>query len=270
MTVRTSVVDVNSHLDQRLLNDFVTDAAALLNAPLSSLTEGNIVIGDALNALDELDISGDGQIIVGDGTTAASVAVSGDATLANTGALTIANDAVTLAKMANLAQGSLIVGGAAAAPTALDASTDAQILIGDGTDLNSVAVSGDITIDNAGAVTIAATAVETGMIALDAIDGTLIADDAVSLEHLDDALTPSHIVKFAGEVTWSGGAASLATTIAGVLATDIVTATFHTLGTEGTIIQGAVADVDTVTLTLDVANASNNAVIAYVVYRAAA
>jgi hypothetical protein len=113
-------------------------------------------------------------------------------------------------------------------------------------------------------------AVETAKIAADAVDGTKIADDAISVEHLDDGILPSHVVKFAAEVTWTGGLSTLAVTVTGALATDIVQATFHTLGTEGTIIQGAVASSDTVTLTLDAANTSNDAVIAYVVYRAAA
>jgi hypothetical protein len=45
-----------------------------------------------------LDANDDGKILVGDGTDLKSVAVSGDATLANTGALTIAALAVTAAK----------------------------------------------------------------------------------------------------------------------------------------------------------------------------
>lgn len=73
----------------------------------------------------------------------------------------ISNDAVTLEKMADLAQGSIIVGGASNAPTALNAKTSAQILIGDGTDLKSVAVSGDVTITNTGAVTIGAKKITT-------------------------------------------------------------------------------------------------------------
>ena len=47
------------------------------------------------------------------------------------------------------------MGGASNAPTAYDAKTDGQILVGDGTDITSVAVSGDVTLDNTGAVTIA-------------------------------------------------------------------------------------------------------------------
>jgi hypothetical protein len=104
----------------------------------------------------------------------------------------------------------------------------------------------------------------------DAVTNAKIADDAVSLEQLDAAITPSHIPKYAGEATWTGGGATLAYTVTGALATDIVVASFHTLGTEGTILQGAVASSDTVTFTLDAANTSNDAVISYVVYRAAA
>jgi len=71
----------------------------------------------------------------------------------------IADGSITLAKMDDLARGSIIVGGASDVPTALDAKTTTQILVGDGTDLKSVAVSGDATLANNGALTIAAKAV---------------------------------------------------------------------------------------------------------------
>ena len=105
--------------------------------------------------------------------------------------------------------------------------------------------------------------------------GALIGDiqataGSIGLTELASAIQPSHVVKYAGEVTWSGGGATLAASVSGVLATDIVVASFHTLGTEGTILQGAVASADTITFTLDAANTSNDAVISYVVYRAAA
>jgi hypothetical protein len=54
---------------------------------------GNIAIGNGTTVV-ALDGSTDTQILVGNGTTMTSVAVSGDATLANTGALTIAAGAV--------------------------------------------------------------------------------------------------------------------------------------------------------------------------------
>ena len=90
--------------------------------------------------------------------------VSGDATIAAGGALTIAADSVENSMLANMTQGTIKVGGGSNAPTDLDASTDGQILVGDGTDINSVAVSGDISLANNGAVTIAANAVEGSML----------------------------------------------------------------------------------------------------------
>lgn len=110
----------------------------------------------------------------------------------------------------------------------------------------------------------------TNEIADDAVTNAKIADDAVSLEHLDAGITPSHIPVLAGNVTWSGGGATLASTITGVLATDIVIAQFKTKGTQGTIVQGAVPTTDTITFALDAANTSNDAIIAYLVLRAAA
>ena len=135
------------------------------NSMLANMTRGTVKVGGGSNAPTDLDAKTDGQILVGDGTDINSVAVSGDVTLANNGAVTIANDAVDNNKLANIAQGSVKVGGGSNAPTDLDASGDGKILVGDGTDINSVAVSGDISLANNGAVTIANDAVETAMIA---------------------------------------------------------------------------------------------------------
>lgn len=90
--------------------------------------------------------------------------VSSDVTIAAGGAATIANDAVDNNKLANIARGSIKVGGGSNAPTDLDAKGDGKILVGDGTDVASVAVSGDISLANDGAVTIAANAVEGSML----------------------------------------------------------------------------------------------------------
>ena len=68
----------------------------------------------------------------------------------------LADDAVTNAKLADIARGSIKVGGAANAPTDLAAKDSGKILVGDGTDLLSVAVSGDATLASNGALTIAA------------------------------------------------------------------------------------------------------------------
>jgi predicted RecA/RadA family phage recombinase len=66
----------------------------------------------------------------------------------------IEDEAVTLAKTADLARGSLIVGGASDRPEALNSKTTGRILVGNGTDLQSVAMSGDATIVAGGAVTL--------------------------------------------------------------------------------------------------------------------
>ena len=128
---------------------------AVTNAKLANMTQGTIKVGGSGNAPTDLDANDDGKILVGDGTDINSVAVSGDVTLANNGAVTIANDAVDNNKLANIARGSIKVGGGSNAPTDLDAKGDGKILVGDGTDINSVAVSGDISLANNGAVTIA-------------------------------------------------------------------------------------------------------------------
>lgn len=52
-----------------------------------------------INILDDSLAATDGHIMVADGTDFSNVAVSGDATLSNTGALTIGNDKITEAKL---------------------------------------------------------------------------------------------------------------------------------------------------------------------------
>ena len=110
-----------------------------------------------------------GNLIIKSGTTTAltftgsSVAIAGD--------LTISGDDLVMAT-----------------------NTSGHVLVADGTNYNPVAVSGDITMASNGAVTIASTAVETGMIAADAITGAKIADDAIGSEHIaDDAITSALI-----------------------------------------------------------------------------
>ncbi len=138
---------------------------AITTEQLANITRGAILVGGAFNAPTVYDAKTDGQILVGNGTDVRSVAVVGDVALDNTGAMTIADDAVTTAKLANITQGAILVGGAFNAPTVYDAKTDGQILVGNGTDITSVAVTGDVALDNTGAVTIADDAVTTAKLA---------------------------------------------------------------------------------------------------------
>jgi hypothetical protein len=75
---------------------------------------GNIAIGNGTTVV-ALDGSTDTQILVGNGTTMTSVAVSGDATLANTGALTIAAGAVEESMLVANSLTGLVCGNLAAA-----------------------------------------------------------------------------------------------------------------------------------------------------------
>jgi len=144
--------------DMTINNAGVTAIGAdtVANTMLENMTRGTIKVGGVADAPTDLDAKTDAQILVGDDTDINSVAVSGDVTIDNAGATTIGADKVLNTMLANIARGSIKVGGASDAPTDLDAKGDADILVGDGTDISSVAMSGDVTIDNAGATTIGA------------------------------------------------------------------------------------------------------------------
>ena len=94
------------------------------------------------------------KILVADGTSFQEVAISGDATIANTGAVTIANNAVTLAKLAGIARGKFIVGDASGNPSVIGPGTNGQILTSDGTDI-AFAASSAASLDDATALAIA-------------------------------------------------------------------------------------------------------------------
>lgn len=62
--------------------------------------------------------------------------------------------AITAEKLEDLAEGNILVGNASSRPVALDLSDNAKIPIGNGTTVVPRTISGDITIDNTGVVTI--------------------------------------------------------------------------------------------------------------------
>lgn len=96
-----------------LSNDNLAANAAIAFSKLAALTSAHILVGNGSNV-------------------ATDVAVSNDATISNTGALTIANDAVTLAKMASGTAGNLITYNAAGDPAAVATGNAAQVLTSNG------------------------------------------------------------------------------------------------------------------------------------------
>ena len=67
------------------------------------MTRGTVKVGGTDNAPTDLNAKTDKQILIGNGTDVVSVAVSGDVTISNLGAVTIGNDKVSNAKLANMA-----------------------------------------------------------------------------------------------------------------------------------------------------------------------
>jgi hypothetical protein len=92
----------------------------------------------------------------------------------------IADDSVTLAKMAGLAKGNIIYGDASGDPAIVNlGAVDANLVVGDATNgVAVVAMSGDATIAKTGALTIASSAVTTAKIADDAVTSAKLDDDS--------------------------------------------------------------------------------------------
>ena len=138
----------------------------------NELAETDLTSGGGGGGASNLDDLGDvtvagaasGQILVHNGAASFNnVAVSGDATLSSAGALTIENNAVTVAKIEDVAANSVLVRNANSAGDLSEfAVSDTEIIIGNGAGFTAASLSGDATMSNAGAVTLANTAVAAG------------------------------------------------------------------------------------------------------------
>lgn len=122
---------------------------------------------------------------------------------------------------------------------------------------------------NTGTIT-SCTFVVVGTVTAGSVTSSELASGSVTLAKLATGISPSHVVKFGGKITWSGSGASLATTVSGVASTDIVVATIQGAPTQAAYLVSAAPTTNTVTLVLSAANTSNDAVISYTVFRAAA
>lgn len=149
--------------------------------------------------------------------------------------------AIAFSKLATLASGNILVGSAGGVPT-------------------SVAMSGDATIVASGALTIANNAITTAKI--------LAAN--VTLAKLASGITPSHVIKFANQVTTVGGAAAEAFTVTGALAaSDRAFVQVVDNGSANVTVLQAVVTNDTLTVTFS-ADPGADTIINYMIIRAAA
>jgi len=121
-----------------------------------ALAEGSIYIGNSSGITSELSVKTDGGILIGNGTTAAVKTLSGDATITNAGAVTVAK----------------IKGATLGTTTA----TEANLLVADGSKWETVAMSGDATITKAGEVTIGAGKVTKSKLSYEVVEVTVAAE----------------------------------------------------------------------------------------------
>jgi len=243
---------------------------ATLKATLIALT-GTAITTPATLETDNHTGNGAGIFVPGIYTSAAAIGVTAGATITLDGA----GDYVFLAKSGAITFGAnvtiVLINGATAARVFWVASTDLST-----TGANSNLVGNFLVRD----ATIASTVTFTGRILASravTIDGTATTmtipggtQPKVTISNLATGITPSHVVKYAGKITWSGSGAALATTITGVVSTDIVLVTVQKVATETGYVASAVLSTDTLTITLSTANTTNDAIIAYTVFRAVA
>jgi hypothetical protein len=241
----------NGHIFVGDASNIATDVAmtgdiTITNAGVTAIGAGVIVNADinaaAAIAYSKLAALPSAQILVGSaGNVATAVAMTGDVTITNAGVTAIgagiivnadinAAAAIDFSKLAALTSGNILVGSA-------------------GNVAASVAMSGDITISNAGV--------------------TAIGAGKVLLAMLGTGITPAAVIKFMNEVTTVGGAAAEAFTVTGAVgATDRAFVQLVAPGSNTVSVLYAVVTDNTLTVTFS-GNPGNDAIINYQIVREA-
>ncbi len=156
--------------------------------------------GTTLDSLTDISVSLSytaGALLVADGDSYEEVALSGDATLASTGALTIAALAV---ESSMIAAGAITTG-------KITGITSGEIIIGvDGTASGNTtaSLSGDVTMSNAGVVTIASGAVEDSMIEGLANGAIIVGSDGTPGGNAKVTVTGDISMNSSGVTSWGG------------------------------------------------------------------
>jgi hypothetical protein len=166
-------------------------------------------------------------------------------------------------------QGDVIVGNAGGNATRLAKGTSGLPLVAGASTVSYAALTDTGLASNA--VTTAKITdlnVTTGKLAADAVDGTKIADAAVSLEHLDSGATYSHKVIAAGTFTTVGGDTTESIPATGALGTDLAFVQLRTPGNTPVTLVAAAATTDAITVTTSADPAADH-VICWQILRAA-
>lgn len=154
--------------------------------------DSDVITKETLNQLGQPTVTIDGSVgslALADGSVTGTK-IAGDA-------------AIALTKLEDIARGRVVIGNSSSDGAIVDASGNGKILVGDGTDLNSVAVSGDVTLASTGAVTIANDAVQVGMLHTDvAASGGGLEKAVGGIQIKDDGIDP--ITKITGHADRKG------------------------------------------------------------------
>ncbi len=159
-----TAADLNSFLDDATINNDAINAAKIAAGAVGN----SEVSSSAEISFSKLESLSTGSIIVGNSGSATGVAMSGDATISNTGSVTVStaatvtDNAITLAKLEHGTQGDILYYGGSGAPARLGFGTSGQFLKTQGTGANPVWAS----VPDTPSVTVAS-------------DDTALDDDAV-------------------------------------------------------------------------------------------
>ena len=154
--------------------------------------DSDVITKETLNQLGQPTVTIDGSV--------GSLALADGSV---TGAKIAGDAAIALTQLEAIARGRVVIGNSSADGAIVDASGNGKILVGDGTDLNSVAVSGDVTLASTGAVTIANDAVQVGMLHTDvAASGGGLEKAVGGIQIKDDGIDP--ITKITGHTDREG------------------------------------------------------------------
>ncbi len=135
-----TAADLNSFLDDATINNNAINAAKIAAGAVGN----SEVSSSAEISFSKLESLSTGSIIVGNSGSATGVAMSGDATISNTGSVTVStaatvtDNAITLAKLEHGTQGDILYYGGSGAPARLGFGTSGQFLKTQGTGANPV------------------------------------------------------------------------------------------------------------------------------------